>query len=74
VSVLSLLPDNCHATGKTTADTFTRDGPAIGYAEIIELSELTAAAGWLVNDTLVLKIDLTVEREDRFQLDTGAFF
>ncbi|KAG1656641.1 hypothetical protein FOA52_008865 [Chlamydomonas sp. UWO 241] len=44
-----------------------------GTAEFIELSELkTAGAGWLVNDTLVLTVDVTVQREDRFQLDTGG--
>jgi hypothetical protein len=32
-----------------------------------------AATGWLVKDTLVLKAAVTVEREDRFQLDTGVF-
>jgi hypothetical protein len=32
-----------------------------------------AANGYLVNDTLVLSVEITVEREDRFQcLDTGA--
>ncbi|KAG1662960.1 hypothetical protein FOA52_006713 [Chlamydomonas sp. UWO 241] len=45
---------------------------AIAVADI-ELSVLRdGAAGWLVKDTLVLKVDVTVTREDRFQLDTGG--
>jgi hypothetical protein len=44
-----------------------------GLFQFMELSVLKGAtAGWLVNDTLVIKADVTVEREDRFQLDTGA--
>jgi hypothetical protein len=41
--------------------------------EVIELSALrTAGAGWVIDDSLVLTVDVAVEREDRFQLDTGA--
>ncbi|KAG1661259.1 hypothetical protein FOA52_003716 [Chlamydomonas sp. UWO 241] len=44
-----------------------------GIPALMELSVLRdAAAGWLVKDTLVLKATVTVEREDRFQLDTGG--
>ncbi|KAG1669269.1 hypothetical protein FOA52_003307 [Chlamydomonas sp. UWO 241] len=44
-----------------------------GDGMLIELSELRdVAAGFLINDTLVLTADVTVEREDRFQLDAGA--
>jgi hypothetical protein len=44
-----------------------------GAQELIALSALSdAASGFLANDTLVLSVDVTVEREDRFQLDTGA--
>ncbi|KAG1679806.1 hypothetical protein FOA52_012718 [Chlamydomonas sp. UWO 241] len=44
-----------------------------GVAKFLELTALrNAAAGWLVNDALVLTVDVTVEREDRFHLDTGA--
>ncbi|KAG1673164.1 hypothetical protein FOA52_015275 [Chlamydomonas sp. UWO 241] len=40
---------------------------------LIKLSELMDAdAGWLVNDTLMLMVDGTVEHEDRFQLGTGG--
>ncbi|KAG1673740.1 hypothetical protein FOA52_002309 [Chlamydomonas sp. UWO 241] len=40
---------------------------------MLALSALrTKDAGWLVNDTLVLTVGVTVEREDRFQLDTGG--
>jgi hypothetical protein len=46
-----------------------------GQSELIELSELrTAGAGWIANDTLVLTVEVTVTREDRFQLDAGPFF
>ncbi|KAG1669273.1 hypothetical protein FOA52_003311 [Chlamydomonas sp. UWO 241] len=38
---------------------------------LIQLSELTYA-GFLINDTLVLTADVTMEREDRFQLDAGT--
>jgi hypothetical protein len=52
---------------------FTQGSQVTGSVEFIELSALrTAGAGWVVNDSLVLTIDITVEREDRFQLDTGA--
>ncbi|KAG1662143.1 hypothetical protein FOA52_011016 [Chlamydomonas sp. UWO 241] len=33
---------------------------------------MNPAAGWLTDDTLVVKVDVTVRREDRFQLDTGG--
>jgi len=40
---------------------------------IVKLSDLRdAAAGWLINDTLVLTVDVTVERENRFQLDDAG--
>jgi hypothetical protein len=46
---------------------------ASGGGTVIELSVLNdAAAGWLASDTLVLKAVVTVERDDRFQLDTGG--
>ncbi|KAG1679164.1 hypothetical protein FOA52_000520 [Chlamydomonas sp. UWO 241] len=57
----------------TTMHTLSNEGTSWGYKKIIELSELRdAAANWLLNDTLVLTVDLTVQREDRFQLDTGG--
>jgi hypothetical protein len=39
----------------------------------VKLSDLRDArqAGFMINDALVLTVDVTVEREDRFQLDTG---
>ncbi|KAG1669246.1 hypothetical protein FOA52_003283 [Chlamydomonas sp. UWO 241] len=50
-----------------TANTWSGDW------EFFELSALKdKAAGWLVNDTLVLTVDVTVTREDRFQLVTGG--
>ncbi|KAG1669260.1 hypothetical protein FOA52_003297 [Chlamydomonas sp. UWO 241] len=52
---------------------FNSDTPSWGARTIIELSVLKdAAAGWLMKDTLVLTVDITVKREDRFQLDTGG--
>ncbi|KAG1657510.1 hypothetical protein FOA52_003747 [Chlamydomonas sp. UWO 241] len=53
---------------------FVRDGPiARGDARFFELNVLRdSTAGWLVKDTLVLKVAVTVEREDRFQLDPGG--
>jgi hypothetical protein len=38
--------------------------------DIIRLA--AGSAPLIVNDTLVLTVDVAVEREDRFQLDTGA--
>ncbi|KAG1680618.1 hypothetical protein FOA52_015067 [Chlamydomonas sp. UWO 241] len=60
-----------HFTGGT--DDFTWECSNVGSSKLIRLSELkTAAAGWLINDTLVVKADVTVEREDRFQVETGG--
>ncbi|KAG1680630.1 hypothetical protein FOA52_015079 [Chlamydomonas sp. UWO 241] len=40
---------------------------------LIQLSALKAeTGGWLVNNTLVVKVDVTVEREDRFHVNTGG--
>ena len=64
-----MLPDKRETGYKQK---FLVDG-ACGSPKFIELSALrTAGAGWLVNDTLVLTVDVTVEHEDRFQVDTGA--
>ncbi|KAG1680629.1 hypothetical protein FOA52_015078 [Chlamydomonas sp. UWO 241] len=42
---------------------FTSDQPSCGPRKFIELSALkAAAAGWLVNDTLLVKVDVTVAR------------
>jgi hypothetical protein len=73
-----LTPAHCclapRETGTVTRK-FKYDGHAWGYGEFIELSELTTAkSGWLVNDALVLRVVVSVEREDRFQLDTGEPF
>ncbi|KAG1674726.1 hypothetical protein FOA52_013561 [Chlamydomonas sp. UWO 241] len=47
-------------------------GHGWGKTKFVELSALRgAASGWLVSDTLVIKVDVTMERESRFQLDTG---
>ncbi|KAG1655834.1 hypothetical protein FOA52_013290 [Chlamydomonas sp. UWO 241] len=44
-----------------------------GDYKFIKASALRdAAAGWLVNDALVLKVDVTVGREERLQIDTGG--
>jgi hypothetical protein len=44
-----------------------------GERKLVELSALKdVAAGWLAKDALVLQVDITVKREDRFQVDTGA--
>ncbi|KAG1674617.1 hypothetical protein FOA52_001866 [Chlamydomonas sp. UWO 241] len=52
---------------------FCIDASVWGPAKLIELSVLRdAATGWLVNETLVLTADVTVEHEDRFELDKGA--
>lgn len=62
-------------TGFTITHKFNCDECAWGYRKFLELSELKeAAAGFLKSDTLVLTVDVTVEHEDRFQLDTGAPF
>jgi hypothetical protein len=53
---------------------FTDEFPSRGISKFIELSALKdATAGWLANDVLVVKVEVTVQREDRFQVDTGAF-
>ncbi|KAG1673776.1 hypothetical protein FOA52_002345 [Chlamydomonas sp. UWO 241] len=49
------------------------DDNAWGDDTIVTLPELRdAAAGWLINDTLVLTANITVQREDRFQLHAGV--
>ncbi|KAG1674620.1 hypothetical protein FOA52_001869 [Chlamydomonas sp. UWO 241] len=49
------------------------DTAAWGSSKFIKLSALRdAAAGWLVNDTLVLSADVTVEHEDRLELGKGG--
>ncbi|KAG1665999.1 hypothetical protein FOA52_010097 [Chlamydomonas sp. UWO 241] len=56
-----------------SAHTFNHKCPGSGAFKLIELSMLRpASAGWLVNDVLVLTVDVTVLREDMFQLDTGG--
>ncbi|KAG1674608.1 hypothetical protein FOA52_001857 [Chlamydomonas sp. UWO 241] len=62
--------DASKSVSKSFTRTFCVDAPVWGPHEFIKLSALRdAAAGWLVNDTLVLTADVTVEREDRFELD-----
>ncbi|KAG1670275.1 hypothetical protein FOA52_003625 [Chlamydomonas sp. UWO 241] len=52
---------------------FAHGSRITGAPQFFELSALkTAGAGWLVNDTLVLTVDVNVQREDIFQLDTGG--
>jgi hypothetical protein len=64
-----LLPATC-ASGNTIKFGINE---ANGDDKLVKLSELRdAAAGWLINDTLVLTVEVTVDREDRFQLDAGA--
>jgi hypothetical protein len=75
VLVTACLTFNVCAPGnRDTGVTKTFGGTGWGYDNLVELSSLNAAGGWLVNDTLVLTADVTVEREDRFQVDTGAPF
>jgi hypothetical protein len=62
-----LLPGN-RETGST--HTFNHKYPGSGAFKLIELSALPA--GYLVNDTMVVTATITVEREDRFQMGTGA--
>ncbi|KAG1667005.1 hypothetical protein FOA52_014317 [Chlamydomonas sp. UWO 241] len=66
---------------KSVADTdglclgskFNSENPCWGQSKLIELPALRdAAAGWLVDDKLVLRVDVTVECEDRFKLETGG--
>jgi hypothetical protein len=40
--------------------------------EFFELAEMEAIPGHLVDDTLVLTVEITVQREKRFALDSGA--
>jgi hypothetical protein len=64
-----LLPATCESGNTWKFGINETDGDDT----IVKLSELRdAAAGWLVNDTLVLTVDVTVEREDMFELDAGA--
>ncbi|KAG1677559.1 hypothetical protein FOA52_014457 [Chlamydomonas sp. UWO 241] len=53
--------------------TFDIRRPAWGNRELIKMSELRdAAAGWLMKDTLILTVGVSMERDDRFQLDAGV--
>ncbi|KAG1659959.1 hypothetical protein FOA52_010592 [Chlamydomonas sp. UWO 241] len=64
-----LLPGTEKGTSKAK---FSTEDTGFGYAEFITVPALRAStAGWLLNDTLVLRFDVVVEREDRFHLDTG---
>ncbi|KAG1667959.1 hypothetical protein FOA52_008331 [Chlamydomonas sp. UWO 241] len=52
---------------------FTVDDPCWGYDEVLEIPDLRDTAnGWLLNDALVLKVEVNVQREDRFQLNPGG--
>jgi hypothetical protein len=73
-----VLPDTCCLPWRCVHSTvidkraFKDPGDGAWGAKFIELSMLEgAAAGWLVKDALVFKAVVTVDREDRFQLDTG---
>ncbi|KAG1667000.1 hypothetical protein FOA52_014312 [Chlamydomonas sp. UWO 241] len=63
---------NQHDTGSSTSK-FNREIPCWGRRKLIELPALRdVAAGWLVDDKLVLRVDVTVKHEDRFKLDAGV--
>ncbi|KAG1663813.1 hypothetical protein FOA52_013378 [Chlamydomonas sp. UWO 241] len=71
------LINHADAKKSITKGTITRkfsvDDPCWGYDEVIELAELRGKTnGWLVDDTLTLRVDVTVKHEDRFQLKTGG--
>ncbi|KAG1676264.1 hypothetical protein FOA52_006482 [Chlamydomonas sp. UWO 241] len=52
---------------------FNADAPTSGEPKLIELSTLRGEeSGFLLNRTLVLTMDVTVEHKDRFKLDTGG--
>jgi hypothetical protein len=52
--------------------TTTVAGDVTSSSSCLRCGLQTVGAGWFANDTLVLTIEVTVEREDRFQMDTGA--
>ncbi|KAG1670268.1 hypothetical protein FOA52_003618 [Chlamydomonas sp. UWO 241] len=55
-----------------STQTFNATDFGWGTTVLLERSALrTAGAGWLVNDALVLTVNVSTKREDRFQLDTG---
>ncbi|KAG1680616.1 hypothetical protein FOA52_015065 [Chlamydomonas sp. UWO 241] len=65
-----------HSLGESTLD-YSREASSSGpgaprLITSLSTSEMHPAAGWLVNDTLVVKVDVTVKREDRFRLDAGG--
>ncbi|KAG1671685.1 hypothetical protein FOA52_007476 [Chlamydomonas sp. UWO 241] len=63
--------DSSKSSSAGSTETF--DGEGWGFDNFVELSSLrSASAGWLMNDTLVLTVDVTVEREPRFQVDTDG--
>ncbi|KAG1656642.1 hypothetical protein FOA52_008866 [Chlamydomonas sp. UWO 241] len=65
--------DASKSSSHDATSTFKADAFADGRPKFIELSALRGAgAGWLVNDALLLTVEVTVKREDRFQLDTGG--
>ncbi|KAG1655616.1 hypothetical protein FOA52_007264 [Chlamydomonas sp. UWO 241] len=71
---VTLVNQTDASKSRSTGDkkTFGVESP-LSTGPNIELSALKdAAAGWLVNGTLVLTADITVQREDRFQLDTSG--
>ncbi|KAG1679804.1 hypothetical protein FOA52_012716 [Chlamydomonas sp. UWO 241] len=65
--------DSYMLASQSFTHTFYSNTKSRGAPKLISLPELkSATAGWLVNDALVLRANVTVEREDRFQMDTGG--
>ncbi|KAG1674731.1 hypothetical protein FOA52_013566 [Chlamydomonas sp. UWO 241] len=64
---------SCSGGSAGNPDVYNKDCCVWGQTNFVKLSALRgASSGWLVNDTLMLKVDVIVEREDRFQLDMGG--
>jgi hypothetical protein len=56
-----------------TGGVFAPGSRITGAPQFFKLSALSdTGAGWLANDTLVLTVDVNVQREDMFHLETGA--
>ncbi len=59
--------DSTDSYAKTTTHTFSADTTDWGFMQFISLAELNdPAKGYLVDDTLQLRVELTVQRDEKY--------
>lgn len=63
--------DTTKRISKEAAHTFTQGEADWGFTSFFSLDELlNPANGWILNDTVILKVDVRVERDERYNFDT----